>query len=300
VISIDKHALEEASERPVPQMTVGVVGGTAKTKNYVRIAGNRLLVEVTLQPSGEQIVATVDTGGGENTFYMPIGYGDRVLVDWVGDGGQAVILAKLNDGDGAFPTFGVQPAEEGRVPMFTALKTGSGQLVLVESGDDGDILMHSGGSVQLRADSGYQLLLSGRTHLGEGAQFTDEPTGACVGDAGTTTSGKAGTPYEPVAAAPKGGPIPPVVPPGSTVPVPVPADGIVRVKDAILSASGVDPAYWNWLLGFVGVLLSWTPVPGDGGAALKTAMTTYIGTNPVPTSLASEHRAGSLNTASDA
>jgi hypothetical protein len=38
----------------------------------------------------------------------------------------------------------------------------------------------------------------------------------------------------------------------------------------------------TWLNGFTQVFATWVPVPMDGGAALKTAMGTYLGTNPVP------------------
>ena len=303
-VSIDRTALEDASGIPESQLAMGQVGGTAKTGNYVRLEGGRLLVEVTLQPSGEQVVATVNTGGGENAFYLPLAYGDRVVLDWPGGDGQAVILARLNDRDGPFPTFGVPSAEQGQVPLYTALKTGSGQLVLIESGDDGDVLLHSGGSVQLRADSGYQVLVSARTHIGVGAQFASEPTGACVGAEGKTVGGSAGGAYAPAAHVPMGAPIPPVLPPDSTKPVPVPADGIVRVKDSILSNSATDSGFWAFLIGLAGVFIAWAAAPGPdpGGVALKGALSTFFGTpaGQPPTSLASEHRSASLNTASDA
>ena len=297
--AVDLNSVAAASE-PMAEMSLGFVGGVAQTANYARIESGRLLVEVTLQPSGEQVVATVDTGGDECAFYLPLTYGTRVLVGWPGgDGAQPVIIARLNDGDGAFPALGVPTASPGRAPLYAALRTGDGQLLLIESGADSDVIVYSGGSAQVRVDSGDQILVSGRTHIGQSAQFAEDPTGACVADAGGVELGQSAEPYEPDPAAPQGGPIPPVLPPGSSTPVPVPADGLIRVKDAILSNNGVDSAFWSWLLGFVNVLLTWTPVANDGGAALKLAMAQYILANPVPTSLASEHRSGSLNTASD-
>ena len=66
-----------------------------------------------------------------------------------------------------------------------------------------------------------------------------------------------------------------------------------------MSNNGVDPAFWAWLVGFVSTISGWTPAPNDGGAALKVALAAYLLLNPVPTSLTSEHRAGSLNTCGD-
>jgi hypothetical protein len=37
-----------------------------------------------------------------------------------------------------------------------------------------------------------------------------------------------------------------------------------------------------WLNGFTDVFKSWTPVATDGGAALKTAIGTYLTSNPLP------------------
>jgi hypothetical protein len=61
--------------------------------------------------------------------------------------------------------------------------------------------------------------------------------------------------------------------------------GGARKDDPTLSNSTTDSSYWPWLTGFVNVFLTWIPVPNDGGAALKTAMTSYIATNPVPAEL---------------
>jgi hypothetical protein len=295
VTGVDLAALA-ATAAPVEELSMGVIGGTTPTSDYARLVHGRLLVEVTLQPSGEQVIATVDTGGADATFYLPINYGARVVIGWAG--GQAVILARLNDGDTAFPTLGVTTVTPS-APLFTALKTGDGQLLLIETGADADVLVYSGGSAQVRVDLGDQILLTGRTHIGQGADFAAAPTGAAVGDAGGVELGEAGQPFEPKPAVPLAGPIPPILPPGLSIPVPVPADGVVRVKDGVMSNSGVDPAFWSWLIGFVSTISGWTPVPNDGGAALKVALTAYLLSSPVPSSLTSEHRAGSLNTCGD-
>jgi len=51
------------------------------------------------------------------------------------------------------------------------------------------------------------------------------------------------------------------------------------------SSSAEDAAFWAWLAGFVQVFQTWVPVPNDGGLALKTALTAYLGTHPTPSHL---------------
>jgi phage protein D/phage baseplate assembly protein gpV len=63
-------------------------------------------------------------------------------------------------------------------------------------------------------------------------------------------------------------------------------NGAARKDDKIKSTSTEDPNYWKWLSGLIKVFTeAWTPAPQDGGIALKTAMTTYLSTNPVPSEL---------------
>jgi hypothetical protein len=52
----------------------------------------------------------------------------------------------------------------------------------------------------------------------------------------------------------------------------------------VVSARTGDPAYWDWLGGFVQVFSSWTPA-GTDGTALKGALTAFLGGHPVPTEL---------------
>jgi len=69
--------------------------------------------------------------------------------------------------------------------------------------------------------------------------------------------------------------------------------GGARLTDPTLSDLTTDPAFWAWLVGFVGVFQAWVPVPADGGLVLKTALTTWLTANPTPTS-----QAGKINGAS--
>ncbi len=50
----------------------------------------------------------------------------------------------------------------------------------------------------------------------------------------------------------------------------------------------VDASFWGWLTGLIGIFQTWVPIPMDGGLSLKTALTIYLTTNPIPTSLTSK------------
>jgi hypothetical protein len=66
-----------------------------------------------------------------------------------------------------------------------------------------------------------------------------------------------------------------------------------RQEDTIISSTAEDAAFWGWLSGFISVFQSWVPVPSDGGAALKAALTAYLGANPTPTEMAGKIDSGS-------
>lgn len=62
--------------------------------------------------------------------------------------------------------------------------------------------------------------------------------------------------------------------------------GAARKEDKVKSTMAEDSTFWQWLQGFISVFQSsWNPVPNDGGAALKTALATYLSSNPVPSEL---------------
>lgn len=66
-----------------------------------------------------------------------------------------------------------------------------------------------------------------------------------------------------------------------------------RQEDATTSSSTEDSTYWAFWTGLIGVFKAWVPVPNDGGAALKTALTVFFGANPTPTSQTGKINAGS-------
>lgn len=66
-----------------------------------------------------------------------------------------------------------------------------------------------------------------------------------------------------------------------------------RKNDVTTSDSTIDSAYWTFWTGFIAVFQAWVPVPNDGGTALKTALTTFFGLTPTPTSQTGEIISGS-------
>lgn len=67
-----------------------------------------------------------------------------------------------------------------------------------------------------------------------------------------------------------------------------------RLNDQTLSNNVTDPTFWAWIVGFLLVFKNWVPVVGDGGGALKTALTAFFVANPDPSTLT-----GKINSASD-
>lgn len=68
---------------------------------------------------------------------------------------------------------------------------------------------------------------------------------------------------------------------------------VARKDDEIKSTAVEDSTYWPWLQGFVGIFTAWVPVPNDGGLVLKTALSTFLLTNPVPKELVGKITEGS-------
>jgi hypothetical protein len=212
---------------------------------WVDPTNNYVMVEVTIRPDGEEIIARLDTSVvDDGGFYMPLHYGAKVAVVFPGGVETVgVIVARLNDAAWPFPDSVCDiPAKTpaGNMPMFAFLKTGSGQLLAIETGDGGDVVVHSGGSVKFKADGG-QLLLGGRTHIG--GDFTTPPVGDSVGPAGEILPGVPGTPHVP----PPGtnANLPPAVAVDSDG-LPWPAEGLVRYKDKVQSNASSDPDFWAW------------------------------------------------------
>lgn len=73
------------------------------------------------------------------------------------------------------------------------------------------------------------------------------------------------------------------------------ARGVARIADETTSDTDTDATFWGYLSDFVDVFTNWTPVAQDGGAALKTLITSFIAAHPaVPQELKAK-----ITTASD-
>lgn len=301
----DWGQMREMTEGPPTQaISLGTIGHIDTTPEYVRLQDGRLLVEVTLVPSGEQVVATVNTEGGAGSgFYMPLGYGQKVVVAFPGgDGSQPVIVGSINDGDQPLPELSV-PASGNGVPMFAFLRTSAGQMLLLETGDEGDVIIRSGASVQVAVDGAGQVLLTGLTHIGQSVKPTSPAVGAGVGPDGYEAPGVAAAGYVPVpntnAVTP---PIPPRVPSESTVPQPVPADGIVRVKDAMQSNAAIDPTLFTWITQVTAAVVAMAaPFNASPPGVPLVSLGTGAVVPPVapPSTVTSLPTSGSLNTCAD-
>lgn len=62
--------------------------------------------------------------------------------------------------------------------------------------------------------------------------------------------------------------------------------GAARKEDRVRSTVEEDEDFWRWLVGFVSVFNTWAPpATPDGGAALKSLLTTFFGATRVPSQL---------------
>lgn len=221
-------------------LSYGVIGHADPSPAYLRITNNEVYVEVTLKPTGEEIIARVPIAHGQP--FGPLECGNDVVVAFPGTSGEdAVVLAKLSNNTNPLPeTAGGITIPQEAAPVWYFLRTDDGQLLGIESGEGADICIHAGGSIRLSVNAGEQVLIAGRTHIG--ADFTTPPIGATAGPASAIIPGTPGvafipTPHVPLPAAPL--PLSPFV---------GPADGALRVKDSIQSDGLVDPAFWAWVL----------------------------------------------------
>jgi hypothetical protein len=263
------------------------------TTKFVRIENGQVLVECTVEPGGDKIVARLGLTGAGDGFgdYIPLEFGCRVVIEYIkGNPANAVITAALHDGRCSMPddVSGVQTGAataKGRgvsvaAPMWRFIKMGAGQLLAIETQANGDMLFHSAGSVEIKSGSSpaQAIHLNGATHLGVGP--LTPPVGARVGPAGVTVPGVPAVAHIPIPKLPTV----PVVPP-KIAPFIGNDDSIIRAKDMVQSHILVDPVFWAWI------------------AAAGTALASIGVLVPIPLSLHCEHSGaagkGSKHTASD-
>lgn len=249
--------------------------------SYVRIEQGQVFVEVTEEPSGEQLVARLALpGAGLNSaWFVGLEFGCRVLLEYEsGTTQQAVIVGRFNDFQCQIPAVaaGVQTGAAGAqaplvgvpAPTWSFLVLPPGRLLAIETGVGGDILIHSGASVELKTLASGAVHANGRSVLGAGP--LTPPVGSTVGPGGTEIPGAPAVPFVDTQ-------VPTVVPrpPATIVPFVGTANAIIRQKDDVQSHIGVDPAFWAWV-----IAVSANPIVAAGLAA--------AGVTP-PVALHSEH-----------
>jgi hypothetical protein len=243
------------------------------TPAYVFAVNGQWMVELTLLPDGEEVIARIGLDGAGAGFgdYIDLPFGARVIVARAGDADSGyVVLAAMNDAERRAPdtVAGVSTGMAAAVPgsdvnppgpRWRFIKTAPGALLAIETQAGGDVLIHSAGSVEMRAGALGAIHLSGRVALGQSP--LTPPVGATVGPAGTTIPGTPAVPYVPI---PKVATTP--APPLTILPFAGFDDSIIRAKDRIQSHIAVDPEFWAWVLGVhtFPLLLAWLvglPVP---------------------------------------
>ncbi len=241
------------------------VGHEEGSPEFVRIEGGQPWVEITIQPSGTEVSARLglSSAGNGNGSYASLEHGCRVIITMVeGLPNSAVIVGQLWDDNCRMPgsvagvSTGADDATKDAMisaPMWQFLRVPDGQLLAIETGPGGDILIHSGANIVLKTSGANAVHIDGTAHLG--ASLTSEPTGATVGPDGSTIPG---TPA--VARVPKTW-----SPPSSVPPVYVPFVGdlesIIRASDAIQISIATDPVNWALLLALFAHPLLLMPPP---------------------------------------
>lgn len=264
VMSPDPARMRRTTTTPQrTSLSYGLVGHTdpvtglpEPNPQYVRLEQGQVWVEVTMEPSGDQIVArlAMPDAGPQSGAYFGLKFGCRVILELIGGNPQnAVISGRCGDLECAFPAdvCGVQTGAAGAVapgvsvpaPTWSFIKTEAGQLIALETGPGGDILIHApAGNVEIKAAVAAHIDAP-QVHLGEG--FTTPPVGGMVGPAGTEIPGVPGIPHVPIPATP---PIP-VPGPAPAIPYIGLATSIIRAKDLYQSDISVDPIFWAFITG---------------------------------------------------
>jgi hypothetical protein len=222
--------------------TVG--GGDDEPEIWARIQGRKVLVNVVLQTggSGDEVVAECDPA-----WLGELHPGAVVLLGLVNaDPNNSYILARVDiDSDGVpdevcgvstgaaiAADIDVTPEPIVPLPLWSWVRTRDGRLYALETGAGGDLLLHSGASVELKAAG--QVHVSGPMVVGAG--LATPPIGAMAGVEDVADGTVPGVPGVPDPPTPHANP--------TTPPYAGDADAVVRAKDQIQSGMAVDPAFW--------------------------------------------------------
>jgi hypothetical protein len=215
-----------------------------QTPAFIRLEQGERIAELTTR-TGDKITARVACG-------LQLRAGQQVVVVFPdGDPTLGVILVGLDDllnptasscaGVSTGASVATQKGTRPPAPTFAYQRLDEGRCYAVQTQGTGDILLHSGASVHLRASTTGALHLDGTTHLGVAP--LSPPSGSRVAPGSEEIPGAPATPYLPE----------PYAPAGAQGQAPVPylglADGIVRARDLFQSNVTVDPTAWAWYIG---------------------------------------------------
>ena len=84
----------------------GIVGHEGGSPTFARIENSQILVEITVQPEGDEIVARVGdpNAGLDAAFHVPLRFGCRVALLFVdGEQNEAYVIARLHDEECSLP-----------------------------------------------------------------------------------------------------------------------------------------------------------------------------------------------------
>lgn len=215
------------------------------TPAWVRWEQGEAVVEITTKDE-DRITARVGIP------QLTLRFGQQVLIVLVdGDPQMAVIVGALGDANvpapssvAGVPTGAAAATDKGvRPPGATwhFLRLDDGQAFAIQTQAGGDVLIHAGASIHLRANPREGAVhLEGTVHLGVAP--TTAPIGSEAGPSGEEIPGAPALPHVPVPYAP-----PSPQPPAGVAYVGS-ADGIVRAHDLYQSGVAIDPTFWAWVI----------------------------------------------------
>ena len=295
--------------KPTNAVSFGVVGHYDQNPAFARVENNKVLVEVTLMPGGDEVVAELgmEAQGNGFGFYIPVTIGTRVLVAFPGGEEDPIIIKRMTDREYPFPDDVAGVTTQGApanplvgstaAPQWAFMQTPAGTLLAIETGDDGDVVVKSGANIQLEADPGQAIHLNGRVHIGE--SWTTPPVGASTGPAGEVIPGASSVSHVPTPHIPT-----PISAIPSVAPAGTPDDGIVRIKDDVQSDTTTDPDFWIYLQSVHAFLVAlaavWNPLATGGGGpfVVPSGSTIPIAPDP-PLAIGSRAKSASGNTCAD-
>ena len=277
LISGDPAKSQRTNAPLIPnQVALGTVGFLEdqtdlpeQTPGFIRWEQGEAIVEVTLTP-GDQILARIGLP------HMSLEHDQQVVLVFPdGDPTMGVIVGSMSDLTFPAPpsvagvSTGAAFAEEKGVPIPAAtwhfIRLEPGRVMAIQTGSGGDVLIHSGASMELKVNPGTGVVhLNGAVYLGVGP--TTPPIGSTTAPGGEEIPGVPMVPHIPVPFVPA----PPVGP--ATTPYVGLSDGLVRARDAHETNIAVDPTFWTWIVGADGILRGLLPAL----APLPTNLTSVI------------------------